>query len=267
MIEDGLLHSHAARLIHNYVDTRITLPLAHKVIAVSKDGFDRLRARIASDKTQLIHNGIDLSRFSLPRSTQPLHDGQSGPVHIGMVGHLRAYKGWRDFISMAAQLKRDGLQTHWHVVGEGPDRKDLEGRVLELGVSNAFSFHGRVADVRPILSQLDIFVLSSHSEGFSVAILEAMAATLPIIATDTGGTREQVEDGVNGYLVGVGNLDALVDRCRMLIQTPSARLAFGAQSRSKVERHFSQEAMFNAYLAVYRDVAAAVVGREARGQL
>ena len=102
---------------------------------------------------------------------------------------------------------------------------------------------------------MDLFLFTSRREGLSVAVLEALASGLPIVATDVGAIREQVEDGRNGYVVAVGDCEAMAGKCAELIRTPSLRASMGHSSRTIVEHHFSEQRMLRQYVDCYRAVA------------
>lgn len=254
MIEDSTHRSPPARWSANRIDRSITLPLATHVVAVSNDGFRRLKARVADNRLRLIYNGVPTPQQAFGRHCNNLN-GKNGTVHVGMIGHLLPYKGWDDFLEVAARLTASGLDIALHVVGSGPDRPMLEARTVELGLQDRTTFHGLLHDVAPVLQQLDVFLLTSRREGLPVAVLEAMASGLPIIATDVGGLREQVSNGRNGYLVQPGDCQTLAARCAELIASPALRRQFGAESRSIVSERFSETAMLNSYSLLYREIA------------
>src|SRR5262249_21222183 len=131
-------------------------------------------------------NGVDLRRFPYPpppRSTE-----HSGP-RVGIVANLRPVKGLEDFVQAAATVSRRHPETSFEVAGEGELRPQLERQAAELGLGARFRLLGPVADIPNFLAQIDVAVLSSHSEGMSNALLEYMAAGKAIVATRVGGNR------------------------------------------------------------------------------
>lgn len=251
MIEDNVHRAHIRRALYQAVDRWVTLPRANAVVAVSEDGRRRLRdlAPAAAERVQLVLNGVDVSRFRSERRKE------SGPVVLGMIGHLLPYKGWPDFLQVVSNLRRRGYDVQALVVGEGPQRAELESLAAHLGVSQYVEFVGYRADVAPLLASLDILLFTSHREGLSVAIIEAMAAGLPIVATAVGGIADQVTPGVNGFVSDAGDISGLTDACGRLIEDHELRRSMGAASRRTAEERFSQQAMLQAYAGIYRRIA------------
>jgi glycosyltransferase involved in cell wall biosynthesis len=174
-------------------------------------------------------------------------------INIGMVGHLRDYKGWGDFLAVAQVLTRDGgARLRFHIVGEGPERDVLRTTVQALGLSDVVVFHGLQQNIWPILDQLDLFLFTSLREGLSVAVIEAMSANLPIVASDVGGIADQVLEGENGYILPVADIDGFAAACRKLIGSAQKRREFGQRSYALYRDRFSQSRMLNEYVDVYR---------------
>jgi len=171
-----------------------------------------------------------------------------------MIGHLRPYKGWADFLRVAQRICATGLNVRWHVVGEGPERSRLDAMARELGIADRVVMHGLLKDVSFLLQELDVFLFTSYREGLSVAVLEAMSAGLPIVATDVGGIKDQVTVGFNGFISPVGNVDELFEKCRFLVLRPDERLRMGRNSRKRVEETFTEDAMKAGYVEIYRSL-------------
>lgn len=259
MIDDNLAYGRSVRPLYNALDRLLVLRGADMTVAVSRDGVRRLSKYVPPSRLRLIYNGVDLKRFDVS-ALPSRHDGISGAIDIGMVGHLLPYKGWSDFLAVASKVSATGLKVRWHVVGEGSERAFLETEAQRLGLATAIKFHGLVKDVRSLLASWDIFLFTSHREGLSVAILEAMASGLPIVATHVGGILEQV-DVKNGYVLPVRDVNALADRCIELTTNPNKRIHMGKHSRELAERHFSELSMFQGYLSLYRELASRHLSR------
>lgn len=253
MIEDQIDRSSLATLLARAVDRVYTIAKADAVVTVSRDGFNRMKRRISGGKLHLIHNGV--KPIAVDHEQRRQRDTTCTEVQIGMVGHLLNYKGWDVFLRVAQRLSGESLKVRWHVIGEGSERARLEDMARAFGIQEKVVFHGLVQEVHKVLVNLDVFVLTSRREGLSVAVLEAMSACLPVVATDVAGIRDQVTDGVNGYVTPVDDVDMIVDRCRSLIELPEERVRMGRNSRVMMERNFSESAMLNRYVALYRDVA------------
>lgn len=252
MIEDQVDRSARELALFGALDRRLTLPGAAAVVAVSRNGFERLQARTRVDKVRLIFNGVR----SFPEERfAALPERAGGLLHVGMVGHLLPYKGWLDFLAVAARVTAAGLDVRWHVVGEGPDHAMLKARAAELGLADRVIFHGLLQDVSPVLFDLDLFLFTSHREGLSVAVLEAMSAGLPIVATQVAGIRDQVIDGENGYVVPVRDIEGLTGHVLTILRDARHLRALGRASRARAERLFSQQAMLDGYASLYREMA------------
>lgn len=258
MIADQVDRKTITNSIHALIDKRITLARCTRVVAVSQDGYDRLRQQTNRRKVVLIPNGVPIERFQAHPATSP--SSTSRKIQIGMIGHLLPYKGWEDFISTAAVLRSLRVDAQYHVIGEGPQKSRLQHLASEAGLAGSITFHGQIHDVAKALRTLDIFLFTSHREGMSIAILEAMASGLPIVATNVGGTREQVQDGKNGFLVTAGNLRELAAKCLTLANNDALRKQMGQTSRSIAEQRFSEDAMLTAYARLYKAVAIEACG-------
>ena len=127
----------------------------------------------------------------------------------------------------------------------------LQSLILDLNLTDHFAFAGGVADLRQYLSQADIFVLPSRSEGFSNAIVEAMAASLPVVATNVGGNGEAVQDGISGLLVPSDDPAALSSAINRLLADPAMAAAMGAAGREIVTRRFTTGAMMAQIAGAY----------------
>src|SRR5262249_55635664 len=137
------------------------------------------------------------------------------------------------------------------VVGDGELRDELEGDVVSHGLSAVIIFTGARSNVRDYLAAMDVFVLSSVTEGLAMTLLEAMAAARPIVATRVGGNAEVVEDGVTGRLVPASNAKALAEGIVFLLDNPAVARQWGQAARERANTRFSLQAMVSAYQAVY----------------
>jgi glycosyltransferase involved in cell wall biosynthesis len=255
MLEDQIAYSRARRSIYSAIDRLITLPLAHKIIAVSQKGFSHLRDHccVDAEKLELIWNGIDLKRMSV-KVESPGHSLQpdARPIRLGMIAQLTPPKGWFDFLEVIARLKSRGNSVQGVIVGDGPLRSELMQKAEALGLRDDVVFEGFVEDVRELCRSFDVLLFTTHREGLSVAVIEALATGLPIVATEVGGIREQVFDGANGFIVQVGEFDAMVTACEKLIANPELRVRMGRESRKIAEDRFSEDRMLEQYVECYR---------------
>lgn len=213
---------------------------------------------IPADRAHAIANGIDVSRFHARSDAQAracrLSLGlPADAVTFGTVGRLNEVKRQVDLLH-ALRLRLDaGDNACLVLAGEGPMRPVLEGVRDELGLAANVRLLGARSDVPQVLAGLDVFVLCSRSEGYSVALVEASAAALPIIATDVGGNAEIVQDGVTGLIVPALDVPALAAAMGRLGRDAPARQAMGEQGRAWALQEGSVQAMAAAYEALYRN--------------
>lgn len=206
-------------------------------------------------KITRIYNGIESSRFSIPSNgtlRRSLAYGEEIKL-VGMVANIRQSKGYEYFVQ-AARIVADTIpQARFIAVGDIDDKfgGGLRKLVEQLNLGGRFLFLGFQNDIPEILSDLDVFVLSSTSEGFPLVVLEAMAAGKPVVVTRCGGPEEVVEDGRDGFLVPSANPEKLAARIIDLVSNPGLAAAFGQRARAKVTRQFSLERMVRQYEALY----------------
>src|SRR5207247_1769118 len=183
--------------------------LATGVVANAEAIKDQLikRDKVSSEKVWVIHNGLDLDRFD--RHGGPSSGGfvpQSHGPRIAVIANLRPEKGHLVFLDAVQRLTKSNPQARFLIVGDGVRREQIEMRVRELGLTEQVQLTGAVKDIPALLRSVDIAVLPSlKNEGLPNAVMEAMAASVPVVATDTGGTCELVIDGLTGFLVKPGD--------------------------------------------------------------
>jgi N-acetyl-alpha-D-glucosaminyl L-malate synthase BshA len=166
------------------------------------------------------------------------------------VSNLRPVKRPLDLVAILARL--DAPQARLRVVGDGPERAALERAAAEAGLAARVELLGVRHDVGPALRDASVFVLPSASEGFGLAVLEAMAAGLPVVATDAGGLPEVVEHGVEGFLHPVGDVDGMAGSVARLLREPALRRRLGEAARARAAG-FGEAAALAAYREVYAE--------------
>lgn len=221
-------------------------------------------ARIVPErKLGLIENGIDLDAFSAelydgPRLRMELGIPPAAPV-IGTVGRLTEIKRQDVLIRAFAQVQKRFELARLLLVGDGPRRPELEALVREMHLEGSVHFVGYQPHSGPYLKAMDVFALTSRSEGMPQAVLEAAAMGLPVIGSRVGGIPEVVEEGRTGLLFEVGNHTELAECiCDLLCDREKAR-AFGAAGQKNVHARFSVARM----AADYHRAVLALLGREA----
>ncbi|KRF02242.1 glycosyltransferase [Frateuria sp. Soil773] len=218
------------------------------------------RGMLPPAKTRVVPNGIRVeasgtaSAAMRERLLQLLALPASARL-IGSVGRLNWAKDQAGLIRAFGRVHARQPQAALVLIGDGELRAELARCARDEGVDGNVHFLGDRNDVRELLQGLDLFALSSLSEGYSMALLEACAAALPIVATDVGGNGEIVRDGDTGRLVPPRDPAALADALLALLREPARAQAMGRSARAWVERHGSLEAMARRYDRLYRDPA------------
>ncbi|MGO9340671.1 MAG: glycosyltransferase [Terracidiphilus sp.] len=206
--------------------------------------------RIQPALVQAIYNGLDLGDWN----PTPRPADAAGEFLIATVGNIRRVKGHDVFIRAAAMVVEQFPMARFSIGGAVLEQdffSELQALVQELNLAGKFHFDGEVTNLHQYLAAADIFVLPSRSEGFSNAIVEAMAASLPVVATDVGGNAEAVEDGISGFLVPSDDPDALSAAILRMLSDPSQAHAMGVAGRNLVAEKFTTEAMMNRITTAY----------------
>jgi glycosyltransferase involved in cell wall biosynthesis len=209
--------------------------------------------RIDPARVQTIYNGLNLEDWN----TAPRPAKAQGEFLVTTVGNIRRVKGHDVFIKAAAAIVPHFPKVSFSIAGDVLEPAyftELQDLVQDLKLANHFRFDGGVTNLRQHLAAADIFVLPSRSEGFSNAIVEAMAASLPVVATEVGGNAEAVNDGISGFLVPSEDPAALSAAIIRLLSDPSQARAMGAAGRSLVAERFTVEAMMNRTASAYSNL-------------
>jgi len=187
------------------------------------------------DKYKLIRYAVNYEEFRNNRDAAQTRKElglSETDLVVGMVACFKPQKSPLDFIKLAAAIKKDFPDTKFILAGDGVLRKNIAALINKLHLKEQVILTGWRNDIPSILSCLDVFVLTSLWEGLPIAVLEAMAAGLPVVATDTGGIREVVLDSKTGYLVKPGDIQALHGRLKELLMKSYLRKEFGQRAIS-----------------------------------
>lgn len=250
--------------LRNLLD-RMTCRMADRYVAVSS-GVKQSYCTVMKKELPItvITNGINRSALYQDEERGHLLAGEldldPSAFIVGAVGRLVKIKQYDHLIAAFAQCVKApsiGASKPWQlvIVGEGPERELLEQCAIDHGVKDQVCFTGARTDVSRFYSLFDCFVQSSLSEGMSIALLEALAAGLPLIATSDDGSHEVIEPGVNGFVVRPDDEQGLVAALTRLKEEPLLVNSMQIENTRKAEDRFSLESMVNRYEQCYYELA------------
>ena len=246
-----VVHTFHGHVLRGYFDAPTTLAfrtlerwLARAttvLVAVSpevRDDLVRLGVAPAS-KFEVVRLGIELAERvgdddGARDETRRLLGVSAESFLVGWVGRMTAVKRTRDVLRAFRALRDLGIDAHLCLVGDGPERAELERYAHELGVGRRCLFTGYQEDVGRFYDAIDVLLLPSANEGTPVSVIEALAGGRPVVATRVGGTADVVRDGTDGFLVAVGDVGALAARLAELAADPDLRASMGAEGRARV---------------------------------
>ena len=220
------------------------------------------RMNIPETKIEVIYNGINSKPFEEAllntegRRNYSCLDfiKKEGVVLIGSVGRLAPQKGMERLVEAAALLAPRYPRARFVIIGEGPLRPNLERLISKLGLTGRFFLAGYHDNLPAIMSRLDIFVLPSHYEGLSIALLEALAAARPVVATSAGGVPEIVIPKKTGRLVPPGNPGRLAGAIGQMLSNPKEARNLALMGQKLIKTKFSSREMLHKTEAVYEGI-------------
>jgi glycosyltransferase involved in cell wall biosynthesis len=242
----------ATRRNQGYWHNRIELALLHLLnplasfFLVNSKAIQRYiesAERVPGEKIEVIYNGVDLEAFrrnaeTVRRDLRSALGIEDTSTVVILIGNLRPVKGIDVFLECLARLGARHSGVRFLIVGEGPERARLQARIEALGLRDAVRLLGNRTDVPQLLMASDIAVNSSHSEGLSNAIIEYMAAGLPVVCTDVGGSSELVGNEFNGYVVPAGDSEAMATALGRLLENREQAREFGRRGRNRAQELF-----------------------------
>jgi len=243
-------HQLAYRLLSPLYDLVLTVSDEVRTFCISHDGLE-------PEKVSTVYNAIDLEKVTKATNSPVLRGslGLGGAPHlVTTVGHVRRVKGLDILIRAAKRVCEEFPSAVFLVIGgvlEPPHLQELQELIESLGLKENVRFLGPREDVLSLLKMSDVYCNASRSEGFSNAILEAMACGLPCVATRVGGNPEAVEDGRSGFLVASADPDTLADGIRTLLRQPQRAKEMGREGRRIVEAKFTISAMISRLVELY----------------
>lgn len=199
-------------------------------------------------RERLIENGMKASRVHyVPNMVRvgelPVRKPFGTPPMIGSMGRFTGKKGFDVYLDALSILARRGVAFRATLGGGGPDENKLRQRLALRGLTEQVSMPGWVENKQDWFDHIDIFVLPSHHEPFGIVLIEAMAAGLPVVSTDSVGPREIIRNGQDGVLFPVADATALANKLEALIADPQSALSMGQRGHARVAEQFSQCAM------------------------
>jgi glycosyltransferase involved in cell wall biosynthesis len=201
---------------------------------------------VAPERVSLVYNGVDLDRFQ-PRP----HARRDGPPVVLGVGRLHPQKNFSLWLDAAALLVRAGIDAEFHIAGTGPEEAMLREKATAWKIADRVKFLGHVSDTPALYASADALLMTSLFEGTPLAILEAMAMRLPIVAPRLDGISEVLENGRDALLVDPPSADGFASALASLLEKPSLGVALADAAASKVRERYSAFAMARAIESIY----------------
>ncbi|MFI5088929.1 MAG: glycosyltransferase [Terriglobales bacterium] len=248
-------HRLAYRFVNRFFDRVLAVSQEVRNYCIAEDG-------LPPEKVLTLYNGIELdqiaSRDSTAVSRASLGCAEASHLII-TAANIRRVKGLDVLVRAAAIVQREFPRASFLIVGgilEPEYGRELEELARSLALSDSVKFLGARKDVMPLLAISDVFCLPSRSEGFSNALVEAMASGLPCVATRVGGNAEALADGQSGYIVDSDDPQAMAERILILLRDPELRRRMGQRGKETVESRFSAHSMITQLVGVYDELLA-----------
>lgn len=221
---------------------------AARDVAVNEEG-------VLPERVRVVPNGLDVEAFDREarRSPMPALD-HVGPVVTLVANMKHDLKGHDDFLNAALLVRKADENVRFLLIGDGELRPALEEQARQMGLGQSVFFAGARIDVPALLARSTIAVSASKSEGLSNAVMEAMAASLPVVATNVGGTPELVVHERSGFLVAPDDHQALASRLLQLLRSPATAQQFGLAGRRRIENEFSATRLAHRVSDLYAEV-------------
>ena len=210
---------------------------------------------LSPSRFTVVYNGLDAAKFDLPDKRNEVFSQLNIPSDhkiVTMIGRLAPQKNYPMLIHAAQKAKQKGLPLHFIIAGGGDLSESLASLTQQLQVEDIVHFIGVRNDIPELLSSSDIFLFTTNFEGFPNALLQSMAARLPVVTTDFAGADELIQNGQNGIIVPMNDADAAVDALSRYLNDPKKAKEYGEHAHSFVESSFSNERMVEETEKLYR---------------
>ncbi len=234
---------------------RWVLKTFDSVVAVSEEVRGRLlKARVSPERIHCIRNGVNLSPFANVAQIRRARQQSGAKFHIGLVGRLAPEKGVDIFLHAAAEIRKKHPDVGFLIAGDGPDRELLDSLKDNLALGDSVTFCGLSDDMPAFYASIDLLVSASRREGMPIALLEAIAAGLPVVATSVGAVPEVIRNGHNGLLVPPCSVSDLTNAVSQLLEDVNLRKALAESAQRSASEEFSAERMSADHCDLYRRV-------------
>jgi glycosyltransferase involved in cell wall biosynthesis len=240
--------------LYNFLDRWTTKFLFDKIIVVSSHIGERLKERLNGPRTVCIRNCLDLQKIRVNKSKIEIRSDlgieEDSPL-VGTAGRLVPVKGLDYLLKATKIMQRKSPHLKVLIIGEGPERKNLENAASKLGIDSQIIFTGEREDVHDLIYALDLFILPSLSEGIPMVLLEALALEVPVVVSAVGGIPEVITHQFTGFLVPPKEEQALANACLHLLENKDLAKAVALKGKEMVKTKFSAEIMAQKVFRLY----------------
>jgi glycosyltransferase involved in cell wall biosynthesis len=243
---------------NNILLNKISSFFTKKIVTVSEDAkavCEKIE-KIDPKKVHTIWNGIDINKF-YPKSEKEIQfvkKKKGNDIIVGVIARLALEKDHKTLFAAIKILKEKLKPPKLLVIGDGPLKNELKNEVKKLGLLENVFFGGNQKNIPNIMKCLDIFALTSETEGIPLTLLEAQSSGLPVVVSDVGGNSEVVVNGYTGFLVEKKRPDLFANKLELLIDDPNLRKNMGLNGRKRIEKYFSLENTAERYVELYKDL-------------
>ncbi|MFA7059471.1 MAG: glycosyltransferase family 4 protein [Pedobacter sp.] len=236
------LYEQLDRLLFRFMD--LVCPLSPELAEGLKDS-------TVAAKLRLVYNGVDIDEVRAAQSREKRH---TEDFVIGYIGRLVKLKNLETLLNSFHILKAERPNVRLMIVGDGPERSNLESQAKQLGIGEQVEFLGFREDAVAFLKEFDVFVLPSLSEGIPRCIMEAMAASVPVVVSDIPGNRNLVSHGDTGLIFSTDDSCGLAELLVQIMDNPAEAAAMAIRGNRKVEEQYSNRKMAAEYTRLYQEL-------------
>ena len=223
-------------------------------IILSNSNAGLISFRTPKNKSKVIYNGFDMERLKIKRNKSEIKDEFKIVTNkvVGMTASFSKMKDYSTFVRAANIILTQRKDISFIAIGDGPNILEIK-KMIKKENNQFFRFLGRQHDVESIVNIFDVGVLSTFTEGISNSIMEYMALSKPVIATDCGGNKELIIDKETGFIVKLKNARQLAEKIIFLLDNPKEAKLMGEKGKKRIKKYFSISKMIKAILQLYKD--------------